>query len=102
MPPASPNQKDLHRQAAKAWNLPQSEILHRNWLFWVICCCEKAMAPAQWPLSDDNISCTIPTAIVSDSTIDIEIFTESYSPRENLPCDLQTRRFRLCFQTYPA
>lgn len=35
--------KELHRQPAKLWNLPESEIIHRNWLFWAIYCCEKAI-----------------------------------------------------------
>jgi hypothetical protein len=72
--------KGLHRQAAKAWNLPESEILHRNWLFWAIYCCEKAIAARSGRpsgIDDDNISCVIPTAIVSDSTIDIELFTHA-------------------------
>lgn len=33
--------KGLHRQPASAWNLSSNEILHRNWLFWAIYCCEK-------------------------------------------------------------
>jgi hypothetical protein len=72
--------KGLHRQAAKAWNLLESEILHRNWLFWAIYCCEKAIAARSGRpsgIDDDNISCAIPTAIVSDSTIDIELFTHA-------------------------
>ena len=35
--------KGLHRQPAKLWNVPHSEVLHRNWLFWAIYCCEKGI-----------------------------------------------------------
>jgi hypothetical protein len=34
----------LHRQPSKNWNLPETEILKHNWLFWAIYCCEKQIA----------------------------------------------------------
>ena len=36
--------KGLHRQPSRTWNLPETEILHHNWLFWAIYCCEKQIA----------------------------------------------------------
>lgn len=33
--------KGLHRQPASSWNLPEDEMLHRNWLFWAIYVHEK-------------------------------------------------------------
>jgi hypothetical protein len=36
--------KGLHRQPAKAWNLPEFEVLYRNWLWWAIYCFDKHIA----------------------------------------------------------
>lgn len=70
--------KGLHRQPSKMLNLPEDEILHRNWLFWAIYCCEKLISfrsgrPSA--IDDDNISCEIPERAPPGSTIDVQQFT---------------------------
>jgi hypothetical protein len=75
--------------------MPETEMLHLNWLWWAIYCCEKQIAyrsgrpsvcislarlwicELTWyqAIDDDNISCQVPTAIAPGSTINIEIFT---------------------------
>lgn len=70
--------KGLHRQPAKSWRLPESEILQRNWLWWTIYCLDKQVAfrsgrPSA--IDDDNISADIPTAAPPGSTIDVNVLT---------------------------
>ena len=36
--------KGLHRQPPRSWNLTESEVIHRSWLWWAIYCCEKHIA----------------------------------------------------------
>lgn len=36
--------KGLHREPSAAWRLPESEILHRQCIFWTIYCYDKALA----------------------------------------------------------
>lgn len=91
--------KGLHRQPAKSWNLPDSEILHRNWLWWAIYCSDKSISRRSGRPSvcgvlsgekmqeqrvtnsfcqaiyDDEISCEIPSRKVEGSTMDLEFFT---------------------------
>jgi hypothetical protein len=70
--------KGLHRQPAKSWRLPESEILQRNWLWWAIYCLDKQVAfrsgrPSA--IDDDNISAEIPKAAPPGSTIDVDVLT---------------------------
>lgn len=70
--------KGLHRQPAKSWRLPESEILQRNWLWWTIYCLDKQLAfrsgrPSA--IDDENISAEIPKAAPPGSTIDVNILT---------------------------
>lgn len=90
--------KGLHRQPAKSWNLPESEILHRNWLWWAIYCCDKSIARRSGRPSvcgilpgpkkkegvanslcqaiiDDENSCEVPSKKVDGSTMDLDFFT---------------------------
>ena len=69
--------KGLHRQPSRSWDLPESEILNRNWLFWAIYCCDKQIAfrsgrPSA--IDDDNISCQIPAQVPAGSTSNVEVF----------------------------
>ena len=36
--------KGLHRHPARAWNLAGDDVIHYNWLFWAVYCCEKQIA----------------------------------------------------------
>jgi len=36
--------KGLHRQPSASWKMRKSDILHRNWLWWAIYCCDKQIA----------------------------------------------------------
>ncbi|OAQ65542.2 major facilitator superfamily protein [Pochonia chlamydosporia 170] len=70
--------RGLHRQPSKAWNLPDDEVLHRNWTFWALYCYDKYLAmrcgrPSM--LDDEDISCEIPISIPAGSTLDISICT---------------------------
>ncbi|KAI5460730.1 fungal-specific transcription factor domain-containing protein [Mariannaea sp. PMI_226] len=70
--------KGLHRQPSKAWNLPDDEVLHRNWTFWALYCSDKylAMRCGRPSIFDDtDISCEIPTSVPVGSTLDISICT---------------------------
>lgn len=95
--------KGLHRQPSRAWNLPRSEMLHRNWVFWAVYYYDKNIAlrsgrPSVWnhysPLDsssrspcltisnpyfqafdDDEISCEIPKELPDGGTLDIEVVT---------------------------
>lgn len=70
--------KGLHRQPAKSWGLPESEVLQRNWLWWTIYCLDKQLAfrsgrPSA--IDDENISAEIPKVAPVGSTMDVEIVT---------------------------
>ncbi|KAJ5934040.1 hypothetical protein N7466_003587 [Penicillium verhagenii] len=70
--------KGLHRQPSKTWNLPKSEMVHRNWVFWAAYYYDKNIAlrsgrpPA---FNDDEISCEIPSELPNGSTTDINVVT---------------------------
>lgn len=67
----------LHRQPSKTLQLSADEVLHRNWLFWAIYCCEKQVAfHAGRPsfIDDANISCEIPDQAPAGSTINVPFF----------------------------
>ncbi|KAJ5745100.1 fungal-specific transcription factor domain-containing protein [Penicillium odoratum] len=58
--------KGLHRQSSKAWNLPRSEIIHRNWIFWAAYFYDKNIALRSGrpsAVDDDEISCEIPSEL---------------------------------------
>ena len=91
--------KGLHRQPAKVWKLPEIDILQRNWLFWAIYCCEKAIvsrsgrpsvgssAPETCSsdsslikaqaIDEDEISCQVPTTTSPGSSVDVEFVTHA-------------------------
>ncbi|KAE8359557.1 fungal-specific transcription factor domain-containing protein [Aspergillus caelatus] len=68
--------KGLHRQPSRAWNLPRSEVVHRNWVFWAAYCYDKNIALRSGRPSafdDDEISCEIPNELPDGSRSDIEV-----------------------------
>lgn len=74
--------KGLHRQPSRSLNLPETEITHRNWLFWAIFCLEKQISfrsgrPSA--IDDDHISCEIPDHAPPGSMIDVEYFKHAIS-----------------------
>ena len=70
--------KGLHRQPSKSWKLPDIEIMQRNWLFWTIYCVEKLIAYRSGrpsAIDDDDISCQVPTSVVTGSAMDLDVLT---------------------------
>ncbi|KAJ5756900.1 fungal-specific transcription factor domain-containing protein [Penicillium nucicola] len=70
--------KGLHRQPSRAWNLPNSETLHRSWVFWAVYYYDKNIALRSGRPSafdDDEISCQIPNELPDEATSDIEVVT---------------------------
>ncbi|KEF62709.1 uncharacterized protein A1O9_00682 [Exophiala aquamarina CBS 119918] len=70
--------KGLHQQPSKILNLPEVEVLHRNWLFWAIYCCEKLISfrsDRPSAIDDSNISCEIPKVAPPGSTINVQQLT---------------------------
>ena len=70
--------KGLHRQPSTTMNIPEVEIMHRNWLFWAIYCLEKLISyrsDRPSAIDDSNISCEIPKRAPPGSTIDVQQFT---------------------------
>ncbi|KAE8141779.1 hypothetical protein BDV38DRAFT_268086 [Aspergillus pseudotamarii] len=68
--------KGLHRQPSRAWNLPRSEVVHRNWVFWASYCYDKNIALRSGRPSafdDDEISCEIPNELPDGSRSDIQV-----------------------------
>ncbi|KIW41959.1 uncharacterized protein PV06_05553 [Exophiala oligosperma] len=70
--------RGLHRSPARSWNLPEADVLTRNWLWWTIYCLEKQIVfrsgrPSL--IDDENISTPIPTKAPPGSTIDVETLT---------------------------
>ncbi|CZR53549.1 uncharacterized protein PAC_03428 [Phialocephala subalpina] len=66
--------KGLHRQPPIAWNLPESEVQQRKWLFWAIYCYDKHISYRSGrpsAIEDDTITCSIPTSIPPGSNHDI-------------------------------
>jgi hypothetical protein len=70
--------KGLHREAARAWNLPESELQHRNQVFWAIYILDKHISHRSGRSSvidDDDITCQPPTAIPPACTDDQVFFS---------------------------
>ncbi|KAK5044674.1 hypothetical protein LTR84_010566 [Exophiala bonariae] len=69
--------RGLHRQPSKALQLSPVEVMHRNWLWWAIYCCEnKVSFRSGRPsfINDANISCNIPDQAPPGSTINVAFF----------------------------
>ncbi|OQV00980.1 Fungal specific transcription factor domain-containing protein isoform 3 [Cladophialophora immunda] len=70
--------KGLHREPPSSWGLSQDEALHRKWLWWAIYIHERQVTHRSGrpsTIDEDNISCQIPTTVVTDSTIDLSFMT---------------------------
>ncbi|KAL6243921.1 hypothetical protein RBB50_009355 [Rhinocladiella similis] len=70
--------RGLHRAPARSWNLPEADVLTRNWLWWAVYCLEKQIVfrsgrPSL--IDDENISTPIPTNAPPGSSIDVETLT---------------------------
>ncbi|KAJ5096637.1 fungal-specific transcription factor domain-containing protein [Penicillium angulare] len=68
--------KGLHRQPSRTWNLPRSEILHRNWVFWAAYYYDKNIALRSGrpsAVDDDEISCEIPHELPAGDESGIEM-----------------------------
>ncbi|CAI7580131.1 unnamed protein product [Penicillium pancosmium] len=68
--------KGLHRQSSRAWNLPRSETLHRNWVFWAAYFYDKNIALRSGrpsAVDDDEISCEIPNELPDGSRSGIDM-----------------------------
>lgn len=71
--------KGLHLQPLKSWNLSEEEQIERNCLFWTIYAYEKHIAfrSGRPSIIDDcEIGCELITKVTSDSTINLQFFTE--------------------------
>lgn len=69
--------KGLHRQAPKALQLSAIEMMHRDWLFWAIYCCEKQVAFRSGRpsfIDDGLVTCGIPNEAPPGSTINVAFF----------------------------
>ncbi|KAJ6024475.1 fungal-specific transcription factor domain-containing protein [Penicillium herquei] len=67
--------KGLHRQASRAWNLPKSETVQRNWVFWAAYYYDKNIALRSGrpsAVDDDEISCEIPDELPDGSRSGID------------------------------
>ncbi|KIV78617.1 hypothetical protein PV11_06251 [Exophiala sideris] len=72
--------KGLHRQPSKLWQLPESELLQRNCLFWAIYCCEKAIilrSGRPSAIDDDDVSSEVPGKKIAGSTLELEFLLEA-------------------------